>query len=208
MDGNKLLQSELVQNAQGSEGIHKHNTNVNTKCGTGSNEPGFSMNRAVKFTMVALVMLGILTVTNASPNNPITQITSGELSIESSTSLAESLHFQAPESRKLLLMDTSSVPVCISSTTQLDLSSRDLTEVPDLSACVSLTHIKLNWNPRLKSLPDSLFDLPALRELSIFECGFTSLSPRLGLMPRLRYLDAHENNISVIPAEIASLSTL
>eukprot|EP01032_Pedospumella_encystans_P012364 gene12364-14311_t len=178
MDGNKLLQSELVQNAQISEGIQKHNTNVNGKCGTGSNEPRFSMNRAVKFTMVALMLLGILTGTDASPNNPITRITSGEHSIESSTSLAASLHIQAPESRKLSLMDTISVPVCTSSTTQLDLSHQDLIEVPDLSACVSLTHIKLNWNPRLTSLPDSLFDLPALLELSIFECGFTSLSPR------------------------------
>jgi len=40
---------------------------MTAKCGTGSNEPRFSMNRAVKFTMGALMMLGILTGTDASP---------------------------------------------------------------------------------------------------------------------------------------------
>lgn len=81
-------------NFQKAENIHSGKNYVNANCGTGSNECRFSMNRAVKFTMIALMMLGILTGTDASPTNPSLRAKSSELSFESSTSSDESVHNQ------------------------------------------------------------------------------------------------------------------
>eukprot|EP01032_Pedospumella_encystans_P026062 gene26062-29438_t len=170
----------LVRSPEGSERFHVKDSHLKGKCGTGSNEPRFSMNRAVQFTMVALMLLGILTVTNASPNNPTVRTNGAKHYLESLTSSAETMAFKAPATRKRSAVDTSSVPVCTSSTTLLDLSHQDLIEVPDLSACTDESA----------------------------ECGFTSLSPRIGRLTQLTGLYAPENNISFIPAEIAALSNL
>jgi hypothetical protein len=96
------------------------------------------------------------------------------------------------------------------SNTALDLSKRDITELPeeDFPPCPSLECLYLEGN-RLTHLPGALFmQCPALRWLDLRNNSLKSLSPQIENLKCLRTLLLEGNQLIELPCELGNLDKL
>jgi internalin A len=91
-----------------------------------------------------------------------------------------------------------------SNVTSLDLSSKGITDISELSKCEDLEKLDLRWNNITDLTP--LMDIPGLKWLCIKNNSVSDLRPLMGLT-RLTYLDAQSNRISSI-SSVPSLGSL
>src|SRR5665647_2464628 len=90
----------------------------------------------------------------------------------------------------------------------LDLSSSNLTFLPD---CIGqLTQLRnLNvWNNQLTSLPDSIGQLTQLQNLYVFNNQLTSLPDSIGLLTQLQKLYVYNNQLTSLPESVRSIKNI
>jgi hypothetical protein len=92
--------------------------------------------------------------------------------------------------------------------TELDLSSRDLTELPEeIGLAVKLEELCLSDN-RLTSLPAAIGQLAQLQILDLQNNRISELPPEIGNLANLRHLMLDDNRLKAIPPEIGKLTEL
>lgn len=90
----------------------------------------------------------------------------------------------------------------------LDLSWKNLTEVPSqIARLTNLTELILNSN-QLSSLPDWLGELSNLTSLYLRSNRLSSLPESLGKLSNLTQLDLSDNDLSLLPNSLGKLSNL
>ncbi len=92
--------------------------------------------------------------------------------------------------------------------TDLDLSSLNLTSVPEsVGQLRSLQSLVLYTN-KLTSVPETLGQLSALQQLVLFGNRLTSLPETLGRLSALKHLDLSYNQLTSLPETLGQLSSL
>jgi C-terminal of Roc, COR, domain/Ras of Complex, Roc, domain of DAPkinase/Leucine rich repeat len=93
-------------------------------------------------------------------------------------------------------------------TTTLDLSSMDLTEVPEaIASLTQLSMLNLADN-QLTNIPEAVASLTQLRDLFIFSNHLASIPEVIAFLTQLRGLFIFDNDLTSIPASISSLRRL
>jgi internalin A len=93
----------------------------------------------------------------------------------------------------------------IDKVTKLDLSRKDLTELPpEIGQLTNLTELNL-YNNKLTELPPEIGQLTNLTELDVSLNQLTELPPEIGELTKLRKLDLKLNRLSLLPLEIGKL---
>ena len=94
------------------------------------------------------------------------------------------------------------------STNVLNLSGRELEELPaEIGELTHLTRLNLKHN-RLKNLPPEIGRLINLRELWLDGNQLSALPPEIGKMRNLRWLSLNDNDLQELPGDIAELNKL
>lgn len=87
----------------------------------------------------------------------------------------------------------------------------DLLSVPVLGQSTFVGRTDLHWNARypltLKTM-DELFTFAKLSTLNLSRCGLSQISPTIGSMSTLKFLDLRSNNLTSICPEIANCKLL
>ncbi len=96
----------------------------------------------------------------------------------------------------------------ISTITRLDLSSRDLTELPaEIGQLTQLRILNLH-NNLLKSLPPEIIQLEQLRGLGLRNNRFATLTPEIARSQNLTSLDLSFNRLASLPPAVGDLTHL
>ncbi|MEG5067249.1 leucine-rich repeat domain-containing protein [Microcoleus sp. B3-A4] len=91
---------------------------------------------------------------------------------------------------------------------ELDLSSLELTELPDaLASLTQLQELDLSEN-QLTELPEAIRSLTQLRQLDLYNNPLTEVPEALASLTQLRWLDLSENQLTELPEAISSLTQL
>lgn len=106
-----------------------------------------------------------------------------------------------------LLAFAQAVYPCDGTTTNLDLSSRGLTVLPDLSMCTALTTLILH-NNQLTALPAWIGQLINLQSLTVSFNRLAVFPPEIYPLVNLQSLDLNGNQITILPPEIIQLISL
>ena len=92
--------------------------------------------------------------------------------------------------------------------TKLDLSSQNLTELPDsIGEIDSLVELNLS-NNQLVLLPESIGNLHQLTQLHLQSNNLTELPESIGKLTKLKVLVIHENRLTKLPKSIGNLTQL
>ncbi|MDA3866934.1 MAG: leucine-rich repeat domain-containing protein [Salinivirgaceae bacterium] len=90
----------------------------------------------------------------------------------------------------------------------LDLSNRDLTELPpEIGELTSLEHLNLSYNS-IKEIPPDIGRLVNLKTLLFLRNEITELPPEIGTLRNLTLIDISHNAFETLPKEIGLLSQL
>ncbi len=91
---------------------------------------------------------------------------------------------------------------------KLDLSNRDIDEIPsEIGELSELQELNLSYN-NIKTLPESLSGLTQLNSLLLMRNDLVSLPRAIGQLPKLKLLDISYNRLTELPDEIGELSEL
>ena len=96
----------------------------------------------------------------------------------------------------------------IATTTELDLSYKNLTEIPEsVFLLTNLQYLYLHYN-NLTYIPESFSVLTKLHYLQLSYNNLTSLPESIGSLSNLKTLHLRDNNLTSLPESIKSLSNL
>ena len=86
----------------------------------------------------------------------------------------------------------------------------DLEEAQERIAACRRDHAPTLTLERLQlgTIPDEVFKLTWLKELNVYSCGLTELSPKFADLKNLQSLDAHNTKLSALSPEIGQLASL
>ena len=96
----------------------------------------------------------------------------------------------------------------IATTTELDLSYKNLTEIPEsVFLLTNLQYLYLHYN-NLTYIPESISVLTKLHYLQLSYNNLTSLPESIGSLSNLKTLYLYDNKLTSLPESIGSLSNL